>query len=145
VTFFRVIIFSAVVLTTACTEKSIGPYDKHADPFRDLESAVQEAGRGDKTVLLIFGANWCPDCKQLQIQLQSEPLVSMIESEFEVVYVDVGNWNRNIDFAKQYNNPHSQGIPAIVVLDKDKITVETANALELASVSKAVDGLADWL
>ena len=69
----------------------------------------------------------------------------MITNHFEVVYVDVGRWNRNLNFAKGFGDPQSKGIPAAVAVGKFGKTIETATALKLAAISETAQGLLAWL
>jgi len=40
--------------------------------------------------VLIFGANWCPDCRALDAQMHKPELASIIEKNFVIVEVDLG-------------------------------------------------------
>ena len=63
-----------------------------------------------------------------------------------MVPVDVGEWDKNIDIAERYGNPISEGIPALVVLDKNENVVFATLAGELASArNMSGDDLIEWL
>lgn len=93
------------------------PYDPDADAEATVEEALSEARRTDRLVLLQFGANWCPDCRQFAALLEDPAVAPMVEESFVVAKVDVGNWDRNLDVAERYGNPIAHGIPAAVFLD----------------------------
>ena len=67
--------------------------------------------------MLIFGANWCPDCRALDAQMHKPELASIIEENFVIVKVDLGREDKNLDLAEQYHVPIEHGIPALAVLD----------------------------
>lgn len=95
-------------------------YDEQADARREIKAAIAEAsrkGQPARNVLLVFGANWCPDCHALDQNMQKPELASIIEKNFVVVKVDVGRMNKNVDLAEQYGVPVKNGIPALAVLD----------------------------
>jgi thiol-disulfide isomerase/thioredoxin len=71
---------------------------------------------GSRPVLIIFGANWCKDCRALDAALKAPANAELIGKEFVVVKVDVGNFDRHLDIAERYGNPIKKGIPAASVL-----------------------------
>lgn len=94
------------------------PYDETADAKRDVAHALAAARSANKPALIVFGANWCPDCRNLDkdIYAKSGPLG---EDRYVIVKVDVGNFDKNLDLAKTYGNPIKKGIPAAAVLTPD--------------------------
>jgi len=76
-------------------------------------------------VLIDFGANWCPDCRALDVMFRSGQVEPLLRKDYLVVAVDVGQFNRNLSLAGQYVNLRTSGIPALVVLKSDG-TLRTA-------------------
>ena len=93
------------------------PYDEKADAHQQITAAIAEASKAHKNVILVFGANWCPDCRALDAQMHKEELAALIATNYEVVKVDVGRLNKNQDIGKKYRMPLLHGIPALAVLD----------------------------
>src|SRR5438093_13034920 len=93
-----------------------GPYDKHADAHKEIQTALVQARADDKLVLLDFGANWCLDCIVLSHLFEDKTVRPFLGDNFHVVSIDVGNWDRNLDVSQQYGSPIENGIPAIVIL-----------------------------
>jgi thioredoxin len=91
------------------------PYDEKADAAAELQQGLKTAQAQHKDVLVIFGANWCPDCRQLDQALHRSDS-KLIDSHFVVVKIDIGNWDHNLELAQRFGNPISTGIPAAVVL-----------------------------
>lgn len=116
-----------------------GPYDRRADAQADLGRAVDQARRENKRVLVVFGANWCPDCRKLSADMAEPALGAPIAERFVVTKVDVGNFNRNGRIVNQMGNPVDHGIPAVVVLDGQGRQLGTATGPQLAAVRKAQD------
>lgn len=94
------------------------PYDENANAELDIQTALKESLGNGKFILLEFGANWCPDCNVLAEQMHEAPLKDLIESNFIVVNVDIGDGDKNKDLVKKYGNVTDRGIPSIIVLDK---------------------------
>jgi protein disulfide-isomerase len=92
-------------------------YDEQADAHRDIAAAISQASKTGSNIVLIFGANWCPDCHALDAQMHKPELAPLISRDFVVVKIDVGRFNKNLDVGARYDVPIRKGIPAIAVLD----------------------------
>jgi thioredoxin 1 len=108
------------------------PYDEKADAAGDIQHAVAAAQAAHKHVLLVFGANWCADCRALD-QAMHGGSQRLIDTRFEVVKIDVGNFDKNLYLAKRYGNPIAKGIPALVVLGADQQVLYSTRDGELAN------------
>jgi thioredoxin 1 len=91
-------------------------YNETADAKAEVRQALADASQAKVPVLVVFGANWCGDCKVLDAALKSGPSAALVAREFRIVKVDVGRFDRNLDVAKAYDVPLKNGIPAVVVL-----------------------------
>jgi protein disulfide-isomerase len=111
------------------------PYDEHANAPEQIRQALQVAQSAHKDVLLVFGANWCPDCRVLDSALHGKGATS-ISDRFVVVKVDVGNFDRNLDLAKRYDVPLRKGIPAAAVLSGNDTLLYVTKAGELANAHR---------
>jgi thioredoxin len=121
------------------------PYDEAADATADLQSALAAAPADHSDVLLVFGANWCPDCRELDKALNGSSH-ALISGRFRVVKIDVGRFDKNLDLANEYGNPIRMGIPAVVVLTADNRIVYSSKGGELANAPKMGDtGIYDFL
>jgi protein disulfide-isomerase len=121
------------------------PYDEHANAAADLRRALVAAQSNRSDVLLVFGANWCPDCRELDKALNGSSR-ALIAGRFQVVKIDVGRFDKNLDVANQYGNPIQKGIPAVVVLSADNQIVYSSKAGELANARRmGQTGIYDFL
>ena len=122
------------------------PYDETANAHQDIADALKIADESKKYILLQMGGNWCPDCRTLGAYRAREDIKAWLDDRFIVVPVDVGEWDKNIVIAERYGNPISEGIPALVVLDKNENVVFATLAGELASArNMSGDDLIEWL
>jgi thiol-disulfide isomerase/thioredoxin len=92
-------------------------YPATADAHADIKKALEKAGKEHKRVLVVFGANWCYDCHVLDLAFERDDIAPLVEANYEVVHVDVGEGDKNQDLMKEYQVPMDRGIPAIAVLD----------------------------
>jgi thioredoxin 1 len=130
---------------TAVLAAAPAPYDEKADAGADVQHALTAAQGDHRRVLLVFGANWCGDCRALDQALhgRSGPL---IEGKFEVVKIDVGNFDKNLDIDARYGHPIGNGIPAVVVVDASNKILYSTRGGELANARKMGDqGIYDFL
>ena len=107
-------ILVATVMAQAASESL---YDEKADARQQIAAATVEASRAGKSIVLVFGANWCPDCRALDAQMRKPELASLIEKNFVVVKIDIGRMDKHVDVAQKYGVPVQRGIPALAVLD----------------------------
>jgi thioredoxin 1 len=97
------------------TDKVI--YAPGIDAHEEIKQAVAQAAKQHKNVLIVFGANWCYDCHVLDLAFHRPDLTSVLQKNYEVVHVDVGEGDKNQDIMQQYGVPMKKGIPALAVLD----------------------------
>lgn len=115
------------------------PYDEKADARADVQAALAAAQASGKPVVVVFGANWCPDCRALDKALKNEPNAALMASSFHVVKVDVGRFDRNLDIAKAYGDAIKKGIPAAAVLSPKGELLYATKAGELGDARKMSD------
>ena len=108
------------------------PYDESADAKADVKRTLSEAKAANKPVLVIFGANWCLDCRALDKALHEGRNAELVNREFKVVKVDVGRFDKNLDVAEAYGNPIKKGIPGAAVLSPEGSVLYITKLGELA-------------
>jgi thioredoxin 1 len=112
------------------------PYDKSVDAKAAVHQAFDAAWSSHLPVLIVFGANWCEDCRTLDAALQKDQSAALVAGSFQLVKVDVGNFDRNLDLAATYGNPIKKGIPAAVVVSADNRLLYATKAGELANARR---------
>jgi thioredoxin-related protein len=70
-------------------------------------------------VILVFGGNWCYDCHVLDATFHSKDIAPLVNANFHVVHVNIGEEDKNLDLADKYQVPLKKGVPALAVLDSD--------------------------
>jgi protein disulfide-isomerase len=115
--FSRCWVLILFLVALSCAARQAPVYDEKADARQDIAAAIANAEGSKRNIVLVFGANWCPDCRALHWQMQKPDLASMIEKNYLVVQVDLGREDKNLDLADQYHVPIKNGIPALAVLD----------------------------
>src|SRR3954468_18380287 len=82
----------------------------------EISHAIAQASKTHRSVLVIFGADWCYDCHVLDRALQRPDIAPTLKANYEVVHVDVGQGDKNQDLMNEYQVPMKRGIPAVAVL-----------------------------
>ena len=144
----KLALIACLLLTAsyAWSEDSHLPYDESANAEIDLAYAITEANKANKHVLIEMGANWCPDCRTLGEYFSRPEIKTWLDERVVLVSVDVGEWDRNLDIVEEYENPISEGIPALVLLNSNNEVMFATLAGELASArSMSKNDLIDWL
>jgi thiol:disulfide interchange protein len=102
----------------------------------DIEGALKEAARSHKRVLVDFGGNWCGDCKVLDLNLRKPENAALLEKQYVVVHVNVGDKgiDHNFDVAERYGIPLKKGVPALAVLEADGKVVYAQKSGEFESM-----------
>lgn len=98
------------------------PYPPPAQARTDLARALKTTATTHKRVILDFGGNWCPDCLILNIYFHNPQNLPILNRNFVLVDINVGEYDANLDLAKRYQIPLNKGVPALAVLsDRGKL------------------------
>lgn len=121
------------------------PYNENADARADIQQALTQAAAKHTDVIVVFGANWCGDCRMLDHAMKTGTSAPLLARDFQIVKVNVGKWDKNLDLAKSYGVPLEKGIPAVAILsDQNKVLYVTKEG-ELANARQmGEDGIYDF-
>lgn len=131
-------------VTTAPSTQPERPkiYDESADAKEQIASALARAKKENRRVLIQWGANWCSWCHLLHETFEKQPSVKRkLLYEYDVVLVDIGRWDKNIDLARQYDaNFKGAGVPYLTVLDADGNVIANQETSSLEAKIEGKDG-----
>ena len=86
---------------------------------REIASALEAAKKDHKRVLLVFGGNWCYDCHVLDATFHTNAIASLVNENYHVVHVNVGDYDKNLDLARSMKFHSTQTFPASPILESD--------------------------
>jgi thioredoxin 1 len=112
-------------------------YDERAEATRDIAAALEQASARRKLVLLVFGANWCADCRAFEAEMTEPDFGSALAENYVVVKVDVGRFKKNLDVVAKYGATIRRGIPAAAIVSAEGRTLAIADGRRLAELRKA--------
>jgi len=107
---------SARAEQTAAAHPEARPFEESADATAQVDAALARAQLNEKRVILVMGANWCHDSRGLAGWFAQPRFAAMLEAKYELVYVDVGHRDRNIDIARRFDLKAIKGTPTVLVL-----------------------------
>ena len=135
----RIAIIALVIGIAGTVHAASAPYDETADAKAQIQAALAQAGPAKLPVLIVFGANWCGDCKVLDQAFKEGTSAALIAKNYKVVKVNVGRFDRNTDVAESYGVPLKNGIPAVAVLSSQGKVVYATRTGELADARSMGD------
>ncbi len=110
---------SALFAQEGRDELSAQVYDETANARAVVAAAIAKAKKENQRVLIQWGANWCGWCKLLAAKMTNTAKLSReILYEYQVVHVDVGQFDKNMDLAKELG-AEFKAIPFLTILDGD--------------------------
>jgi len=125
------LLFCFVTLAASAADK---PYDESADAKQNIKQALATAT--NNPVLIVFGANWCPDCLMLDKAMKQGTTAPLLAKDFKIVKVDVGHFDKNDDVAASYGVPLKKGIPAVAILSSKGEVLYVTKGGELSNARK---------
>ena len=110
--------------SVTATFYSVGQYDADRDPGEDLNVTLARAKSESKRVIIQVGGDWCPWCKLLSNELETNPKLSQtLDDHFVVMKLATGD--AADEFLKDY--PDIPAYPHWFVIESDGSLVESIN------------------
>jgi hypothetical protein len=125
------------------------PYDSRQKADAAIAAAQARAKKAGKLLLIDMGGNWCADCIVLSAVMQLPQARAFIDQHFEVITVDVGQFDKNLQVPARFNI-QMKAVPCVVVLDGKGQVVNRGQELALGSAASlspqaVLDQLAAWV
>lgn len=124
------------------------PYDEQANANAAVAAAKARARTGHKLLVIDLGGNWCLDCRILAGTMDVPKLKTWLARHYEIVTVDVGRFNKNLDIPAHYGiTDRLKGVPSLLVVDPRSDTLLNAGRTAALADARSMtpQGLADWL
>ena len=123
------------------------PFAADANAEADVDAAFARARRDGKRVMIDLGGNWCADCRILSGLMERPELHAFLASRYELVTVDVGRFNKNLDIPARFGiTTRLEGVPAIIVATPDGRIVNPGRVSAIEDARHMTpQALADWL
>ena len=120
----KLLVFALLLALGAASARSAEHeiYPQPVEAKADLAAAFKTAAQTHKRVLIDFGGNWCGDCQVLDLYFHNAQNLPILEKNYVLVHVNIGQMDENQDIAARYQVPLDHGVPALaVVSDRGKL------------------------
>jgi thiol:disulfide interchange protein len=116
----KLMVLAALLSLAAATANSADRaiYPDPGQARADLAAALKTAAATHRRVLLDFGGNWCGDCQVLDIYFHDARNKPILDANFVLVEINIGNEDANLDIAGKYGIDVKKGVPALAVLSE---------------------------
>jgi thiol-disulfide isomerase/thioredoxin len=95
-------------------------------------------------VVIDFGGNWCPDCRILAGVMELPEVQPFVERHFEVVTVDVGRLDRNMEIPRRFG-ANVTGVPWLVIAEPDGKVVHSSYEVTDNGFASKPQEMVNWL
>ena len=110
-----------IVVLAMCLGAETDPdgrlFQPSTDPLADVQQALSRAEKSDRLALVVLGANWCHDSRALASRLHHPPLAEVIQQHYELVFVDVGFYEKGREVVQQFGVAHFYATPTVLIID----------------------------
>ncbi len=98
--------------------RPVTEFDPGRDPSADLETAVTEAQKLNRNIILDVGGNWCIWCHRIDAFIDTHKEINdFLHGNYIILKVNYSPENKNEAFLSGY--PKIPGYPHFFILDKD--------------------------
>ena len=106
------------------------PYDEKEIESLKLDRFIDLTINKGKQPVIIFGGNWCPDCRILEGTLAMPTIKKFIDQHYQIMHIDIGRYDRNMELMNHLNIESKKGVPRVVILDFEKNIVNSTTSSE---------------
>ena len=106
------------------------PYDEKVVDSLQLDEFIDLSISRGKQPVVIFGGNWCPDCRILEGTLAMPTIKKFLQQHYQVMHIDIGRYDRNMELMDHLNIESKKGVPRVVILDLEKNIVNSSTSSE---------------
>jgi len=98
------------------------PYEGKRVTTEELFNFIDK-NRNLRQSIIIFGANWCPDCRILEGTLMLPTVKEFIKKYYSILHIDVGKYDINMSLIEILGLEGQKGIPKVLIFDKKGMPV----------------------
>ena len=106
------------------------PYDGNEISVEEVNKFLSQSIAENKKPIIIFGANWCPDCRIFSGTIDIPKINEFIETYFNILYIDVKRYEINMNLIEYFDIPSEEGIPRVLVFDFNKNVINKSSTTE---------------
>ena len=96
----------------------------------EINNFLDESIKNNLQPIIIFGGNWCPDCRIFAGTLNMSSIKKFIDEKFRILHIDVGRYDINMDLMEEYGIPSQEGVPRVLVFDFERNLINNTTTAE---------------
>ena len=93
-------------------------------------NTINKTINNSKQPIIIFGGNWCGDCRVLAGTFNLPTIKKFLDKHYEVLHIDVGRYEINMNLMEYFNIPREEGVPRVLVFDKNNNLLNSSSTKE---------------
>lgn len=106
------------------------PYDGKEYSSEEVKLFIENTIDGSMQPIIIFGGNWCPDCRIFDGTLQMPTIKKFIDEKFKILHIDVGRYDINMNLLELFGIPLEKGVPRVLVFDLERKLINNSSTTE---------------
>lgn len=106
------------------------PYNGEEYSAEQINNFLDETLQQSKQPILIFGGNWCPDCRILDGTLQLPTIKKFMNKNYNIMHIDVGRYDKNMELMSFFEIDKEKGVPRVLVFDNKKNLLNSSSTRE---------------
>lgn len=119
---------AAPALIAAAPAPEAKPFGHPERADREVTAALARAAQNGHRVMLVFGLNACYDSRALAGWFATPRFRAMLAPRYEIVWIDVGQQDKNLEIARRFGLDGIKGTPTVLVLDRTGRPLNLADA-----------------
>ena len=106
------------------------PYDGKEYSSEEVKLFIENTIDGSMQPIIIFGGNWCPDCRIFDGTLQMPTIKKFVDEKFKILHIDVGRYDINMNLLELFGIPPEKGVPRVLVFDLERKLINNSSTTE---------------
>jgi len=109
------------------------PYNEKIVTSVQLNAFINDSIAKELQPVIIFGGNWCPDCRILEGTLKIQTIKEFLQEHYQIMHIDIGRYDRNMELMNHLNIESKKGVPRVVILNLKKEVLNSSTSSEWTS------------
>lgn len=106
------------------------PYDGKEYSAEEVKLFIENTIDSSMQPIIIFGGNWCPDCRIFDGTLQMHTIKKFVDEKFKILHIDVGRYDINMNLLELFGIPPEKGVPRVLVFDLERKLINNSSTTE---------------
>ncbi len=109
------------------------PYNNKNISSELLDGFIDETINEKLQPVIIFGGNWCPDCRILDGTLELPTIEKFLNEHYKIMHIDVGRYDKNMELMSHLKIEQKKGVPRVVIFNFEKEILNSSTSSEWTS------------